>query len=133
MEENIKGNNDLCFLRKLIESTCQDILTIELYGEKFEFLAKPEGIVIGHEKSGDTVDTFSQHRMADFIHNNALPEYQQHVDTDIYIMVIIEVMRLAMSKKIAMPKELIEVLIGSMAEREPENIERYLRALNSIR
>jgi hypothetical protein len=128
----LKGNNDLCFLKKLIESTCQDSLAIELYGEKFEFLAKPEGVVIVHVASGEAVDTYSQHRMADFIHNNSLPEYQQHVDADIYTMVIIEAMKAGMAEGIGMSKASVEVLIGSMAEYEPENIERYLRVLNGI-
>ncbi|MFZ3068885.1 MAG: hypothetical protein WA052_01035 [Microgenomates group bacterium] len=127
----MKENRDLYFLRKIAEKTCSSSLSVEIGGQFFVISPILNGVEFLHVPSQERVGTNSM-----LILGNFLTDHSTHplprTDEQLYFYVVKEMMKLAVSKVIGISKIDMEMLIGSLAEYHPDDVEKYLNLLKEI-
>jgi len=126
----LKGRRDLYFLRKIAEKTCNCSLILDIGGQKFGVSAILNGVEVVHILSQEKVATNTMSILGSFLTSHAI-YLLPPTDEQLYQQIIKEAMKAAVLS-IGVPRADMEVLIGSMAEYQPDDVDMYLKKLKSI-
>ena len=127
----MRENRDLYFLRKIAEKTCSCTLIVEIGEQKFGVSSVLNGMEFVHVTSQESIGTNSMALLASFLIDHSaylLPM----TDEQLYFVVVAKIMETAMSEPMGVTRPDMETLIGSLAEYQPDDVERYLKILKGI-
>ena len=127
----MKQNRDLYFLRKIVEKTCRCWLNIEIGGQEFKVFSILNGMEFIHVQTQECVGTNSMLILGNFlVEHSSLPLPPS--GEQLYLHVVQEMMKVAMSESVEVSRVDMEILIGSLAEYYPDDVEKYLKLLKGI-
>lgn len=128
----MKEIRDLSFVRKIAEKTCICSLVIEIGGQKFEVSPILNGVEFVHVPSQERVGTNSMLILGNFLADHSTHLLPPTANELMYLYVVQETMRVAMSEAMGVSRVDMEILIGSLAEYHPDDVEKYLKLLKEI-
>jgi hypothetical protein len=126
----LKEKRDLYFLRKIAEKACICSLIIEIGGQKFEASPILNGMEFVHVASQECIGTNSMLILGNFLAEHSTRPLPP--SDELYLNVVQETMRSAMSESVGVTRFDMETLIGSLIEYWPDDVERYMMLLKGI-
>jgi hypothetical protein len=121
----------LSFTRLLIEKTRDRRVIFEVGGQNFSATSKDEVLKFTHIPSGESIVTSEMVELRTFLTQHAIYRLPQ-IEEQLFNMVVEAVMTATLSPVTGMNRNEMKVFIGSLAESEPEDAEKYLRILGEI-
>lgn len=127
----MNNRRDLYFLRKIAEKTCSCSLIIVIGGQKFGVFPILNGVEFTHVQSQNRIGTNSMLILGNFLFDHSTLPLPPD-DEQLYLDIIEEMMRVAISETTGVSRIDMELMIGSMSEYYPDDVEKYLMLLKGI-
>ena len=119
----------LCFLQKLVEKFPDRSAEVEMGGKKFTVTVRSDFLVV-YLGMNDGVVTDNRGMLVDYLADSSMILFGM-MDEEIYELLVQKLMKAALEK--GSTKQDIKVLIGSMAEYLPEEVELLLGLLMMVK